>query len=205
MKFFGIGLSRTGTTSFHVAMALLGKSSIHYHQSSALRWIRGDFEPNTTDGFDVISDIPTCTFFKQLDATHPGSKFVLTTRTLDGWLSSMEEHYERSIERSADTFSRDLIRVAVYGIDCFHKARMTDVFKRHHDDVLSYFDGRPGDLMTFDVNEPDPWAQLCAFTQTERPSFNYPKLSTPQIGTLSVIRSGDLQRKMDTLRQLLGD
>jgi type IV secretory pathway VirB3-like protein len=38
-KIFGIGLSRTGTTSLHVALVLLGQASIHYPINIAMPWL----------------------------------------------------------------------------------------------------------------------------------------------------------------------
>ena len=43
MKIFGIGLSRTGTSSLHLALLTMGIPAIHYPRKMAQYWMRGIF------------------------------------------------------------------------------------------------------------------------------------------------------------------
>ena len=73
---WGIGLSRTGTTSFCEALRLLGyKNVVHNPEYAELKDLNGG------------SDLGVIVFYKYLDYKFPGSKFVLTLRDdLESWL-----------------------------------------------------------------------------------------------------------------------
>ncbi len=106
-KVFGIGLNKTGTSSLHQALEVLGYRSLHWGgeqtHDAVLRAIDEgepllsyvDPEP------DAICDVFTVTYYFFLaDAEYPGSKFILTLRDLDEWLDSRRRHVERN---QADT------------------------------------------------------------------------------------------------------
>ena len=83
-KIFGIGLSKTGTTSLHVALEILGYSSVHY----PVTW-------EEFDRYDAAHDITVASRFEELDKLYPGSRFILTLRDLNQWLRSCENHFDR--------------------------------------------------------------------------------------------------------------
>jgi hypothetical protein len=65
-KVFGIGLSKTGTTSLSAALAILGYRSKHFPKDE-------DFAR-----YDAFSDITVAMKFKTLDRFFPGSQFIYT-------------------------------------------------------------------------------------------------------------------------------
>ena len=81
---FGIGLSRTGTTSLHHAFEILGIRSAP--TSVALLF---DPDDEVLGLYEAFTDNPIPFLYQRLDARFPGSKFILTTRDLDDWLRSM--------------------------------------------------------------------------------------------------------------------
>jgi len=107
-RVFGIGLNKTGTSSFHAAMTLLGFESLHWggppirHTVEASlasgRPLLSDLDPR----YDAFSDIlALSTNFALLDAQYPGSRFVLTVRPVDSWIDSRRRHVETNIRRKA--------------------------------------------------------------------------------------------------------
>ena len=202
-KIFGIGLSRTGTTSLHCALALLGVPSIHYPAHAAWDWLHGRFHSDALVPFDACCDIPTPIYFRQLDRAYPGSKFILTTRAPDAWLDSVERHYATSPPSSPQTAFRDLLRVAVYGVINFHRGRFREVYETHHDAVKRYFAARPGDIIQFDVTSGDGWSHLCPFVGRPAPDVPFPKLRTPYMGAFEFVKRDELAQKQVLLRQFL--
>ena len=203
-KVFGIGLSRTGTTSLHVASLILGLSAVHYPREAASRWFRGDFSRETTDHFDVITDLPTPVYFQQLDTTHPGSRFILTIRSIDSWLESVEKFFAKSPPESAETLLRDFIRIACYGTTRFHRQRMMSVYMRHIELVQNYFRQRPSDLMIINISEEtNPWDRLCAFLEMPVPKMGFPHLRAPGIGQLTSVRHDEKESKRRLLMRVL--
>ena len=70
-RFFGIGLSRTGTTSLTQAFKILGYVFYHYPSEQQLF--------NLRDGQGAC-DIPVVRYYKKLDKMFPGTKFINTIR-----------------------------------------------------------------------------------------------------------------------------
>ncbi len=204
MKVFGVGLSRTGTNSLHAAAVLMGLSAYHNPLPLVSRWFSGDFSPATTEPFDMLSDQPMGLYFKQLDASHPGARFILTIRELEVWLDSIEAHYARSHPPSPGFRSRDLIRLATYGVTVFHRDTMRDAFERHLDDVLHHFRHRPSDLLVLDVTKSgDPWQALSNFLGLNRPEGPFPHVRQPHMGELNAVHPWELADKQAKMRRFL--
>jgi hypothetical protein len=173
-RVFGIGLSRTGTTSLHHAFELLGLRSAP--TSVALL---DDPHAPLLDQHDAFTDNPIPFMYRQLDERFPGSRFVLTTRPLQPWLESMEWLFGPGIER-LDRPTRRLARRVhrqLYGLRRFDAEALTEVYRRHHDDVGTWFARRPHDLLVMDLTDPtldDRWSPLCAFLGLPRPGRPFP-------------------------------
>ena len=98
-KVFGIGLSKTGTTSLHAALEILGYRAGTFRHMRDLgldHWFRGDFSPNYLKDLDAVTDLPVATWFRELDIRYPGSKFILTVRPRDSWLQSIKRQFENN-------------------------------------------------------------------------------------------------------------
>ena len=103
-RIFGIGLNKTGTSSFDKAMTILGFESLHdggaeIHE--AVKRVIDEGAPllsNLDQRFDVFSDIGLLSRrFRLLDSQYAGSRFVLTMRPFDQWLDSRKRHVQRNI------------------------------------------------------------------------------------------------------------
>ncbi|MDP9138748.1 MAG: hypothetical protein M3N38_11325 [Pseudomonadota bacterium] len=203
LKVFGIGLSRTGTTSLHAASVLMGLSAWHYPSQAAFRWFLGDFSAATTQPFAAITDLPTPLFFEELDKTHPRARFILTVRDVESWLDSFEAFLGRTRPSSPQTLRRDIIRIACYGTMAFHRERMAGVYLRHIDRVQTYFRHRASDLLVLDVKkEPRPWQKLGDFLSLPLPDLPFPHLRAPGIGPLRCVLPQELGQKRDAMIRL---
>jgi hypothetical protein len=101
-KVFGIGLSRTGTTSLTLALSQLGLRA--YHALPALvapagncasagdvgaNYSRFVLRGEWSDAFDALTDIHASVVFESLAERYPNALFVLTDRADDAWARSM--------------------------------------------------------------------------------------------------------------------
>ena len=119
-KIFGIGLSKTATTSLSAALNILGyrcfdfphfiminsSCKVYYrHKINKKLWFNffKDLTKNTDnrlilnteriEEFDAFTDTPVVRFYKQLDKLYPDSKFILTTREIENWLRSCRSFF----------------------------------------------------------------------------------------------------------------
>jgi hypothetical protein len=96
-KVFGIGLSRTGTTSLTVALNGVGFSSYHAlphlldWPPATLADPHGRPTPNQwwADAYDAHTDIQSSVVFKELAEMYPDAKFVYNRRPAAKWGKSM--------------------------------------------------------------------------------------------------------------------
>ena len=126
-KVFGIGLSKTGTTSLNDALNLLGIPSIHFpHDAQTFDELaRGEYRLSVLNEYQGVTDTPVAPFFAQLDKVWPNSKFILTTREKSSWLRSAEAHWRglmvgRRLKDPQFGAYIDFISAAVYGCIYFN-------------------------------------------------------------------------------------
>lgn len=181
-KIFGLGLSRTGTSSLNVALNMLGISTIHFpiDRTTYREMITGTYKLSILEKYDGITDITTVPIYPQLDHHYPGSKFILTTRDLQTWLKSIEKWFtnakrlKRLQRNNLNGAMRRFIRAATYGIYQFNEERMTYVYNQHVESVKSYFKDRPESLLIMDIVGGDGWGKLCPFLGLEPPDSPFP-------------------------------
>jgi hypothetical protein len=206
-KIFGLGLSRTGTTSLHAAAVLLGFSAVHYplcYRNLARHWLDGDFSPKHMAPFRCYSDLPTPTFFRELDRSHPGSKFVLTLRDPGSWADSVERQFARPLPPSPKNPLRYRIRALCYGNIGFDRSRFLDVYRRHEDAVRAHFAARPQALLVLDLaRDPDAWQGLAGFLGVAAPARAFPHLRVPDLGNLSWVTESELAIKGARMQTLV--
>jgi hypothetical protein len=173
VKIFCIGLNKTGTISLHEALEGLGLSSLHWggqpSRTAVERAIAEDVPMLTyLPEADAYSDIQRLSVsFDVLDEQYPGSKFVMTTRDLDGWIDSRRRHVERNIKNEA-TGEYDGTFLSI-DVDAW-----TALYERHHADVRAYFAGRPDDLLVFNIIGGEGYERLCPFLGLDLPAEPFP-------------------------------
>jgi len=183
---FGIGLSKTGTTSLYAALNELGYRAAtfrHLNKIGLSEWFRGNFEPDYLAGYSAATDLPIGTFYPQLDQRYPGSQFILTTRDSESWLRSARRQFSRNPDPPPG-FIRD-VRLVSYGISGFEPGRYLHVFETHGANVSRYFQHRPQDLLTLDIVSGEGWRELCTFLDKPLPSVPFPHIR-PGYGRIGV-------------------
>lgn len=176
-KIFGIGLSKTGTTSLFAALDELDFRTITFRHMVALGledWRSGAFRIDYLGAVDAATDLPIGTYFRELDQLYPGSKFILTERPLDPWLASIERQFTTSPE-PATAYRRD-VRMATYGVARFNRDRFARVHSDHAAGVRDYFKDRPDDLLIQNYFDGDGWDSLCTFLNRPVPDTPFPNV-----------------------------
>ena len=171
-RVFGVGLSRTGTTSLNAALVHLGYRARHFPSLSRLpgpiRIRRREYAR-----YDAFTDLPPAFLFRELDARFPGAKFVLTVRDEDAWLASCAR-FER-FQPNASIARRILrLREAVYGCGHYDEERFRATYRRHLEDVRAHFAKRPANLLELDVCAGAGFEALCRFLDRPLPSLPFP-------------------------------
>lgn len=173
-KIFGIGMQRTGTTSLAEATRLLGWSVCH-----------GDYGRfpgaiNMDDGiyktFNMFCDTPFFWLYEKLDYSFPGSRFVLTIRSEETWIKSVERLFEVN---KGFSFSSSIMlhHTLVYGVPHFDKSRILSAFRNHNNRVKAYFADRDSDFLCVDLTQNASWDQLCLFLNCPKPNSPFPHMN----------------------------
>lgn len=174
-KIFGIGLSKTGTTSLYAALHYLGyRSGTHRHMArlGMREWFQGDFTIDYLKDFDAVTDLPLAGFYQSIDQRYPDSKFILTVRPLNDWLRSCRNFFSTPPKHD---FSRQG-RLAVYGCEIFNEEKFSLAYERHLLDVADFFSDTPDKLLIFNVFAGDGWEKLCPFIGKKVPAYQFPKV-----------------------------
>lgn len=183
-RVWGIGMHKTGTTSLHTAMELLGFKSAHWIDA---HWSRSVWEQMTAAGrspvleqFYTACDLPMPLLYRQLDLGYPGSKFILTMRDEAKWLKSVENHWNPKVNPNRHwwdiaPFSHKMHNL-IYGRKTFDADTMLGAYRRHNADVRQYFRGRERDLLVFNVDDGDGFSKLCHFLNVPIPNAPFPHM-----------------------------
>ena len=179
-KVFGLGLSKTGTSSLTEALNLLGIPAAHYpHDELTYRELRaGHYRLSILEELQAASDITVAPFYAQLDTAFPGSKFILTVREKEAWLRSCETHWRLLMQwqENFPDFKRfhEFACAATYGAIEFSRERFSYVYDTHARNIRDYFRERPGDLLVMDICAGEGWEQLCPFLGLAAPPRPFP-------------------------------
>ncbi len=171
-KVFGIGLSRTGTSSLTFALRMLGFTAGHFP----------DDPIQLANEYDALTDITVARDYKKLDKLFPGSKFVLTIRDMDSWLKSVKSHFLRNPAETREKWVLD-VRKAIYDTEKYDQNLMKNAYLRHLEDVKNYFKDRKNDLLIMNICEGEGWEILCPFLSLEIPSEEFPRVNTTESNT----------------------
>jgi hypothetical protein len=172
-RIFGIGLNKTGTTTFDKALTILGFTTLHYggpEIHNAVQLAIDDGEPllsHIDPRYDAFSDIGLLSRrFRALDAQYSGSKFILTMRSLDIWIDSRRRHVQRNLERKAagaydGTFL--VVDEAKWRAEWESHIKRAREFFRHRDNFLEV-----------DLTLNPQWQTLCDFLGVPVPTQPFP-------------------------------
>jgi hypothetical protein len=177
-KIFGIGLSKTGTTSLNKALELLGYTS--WHDPRELLGFDEDMNLRLS-GFtmtqDALTDTTPARFFRELDSRYPNSKFILTTRDVESWLKSCKNFWKinfNSIEDRSTIALTDKLHIDLYNSAKFNKSKFKKGYMDHTQNVLAHFKDRKNNLLVLNISDGDGWDKLCPFLNKPIPSTPFP-------------------------------
>lgn len=171
MRIFGIGLTRTGTTSLRRAMKILGVD---------LEWIT-NVDKNANAAFIQDHMCIPLDRYKSLHKQYPNAKFILTTR------KNSEEWYQSICKRSLDMQKNPAIakqREVQYGYPMpqGHKDHFINIYNSHNDQVKKFFKigccgNRYADNFIEFKTGIDGWEKLCRFLNKPIPKVEYPSIN----------------------------
>ena len=172
-KIFVIGFNKTGTTSLHKALQLLGYKSIHYRDDQR-RNIKNIIDQNLKEGkqilhsldqYDAISDWhprDDWQLFADLDEQYPKSKFILLIRDLESWLKSRENHIKCAIANKG------------YSDWEINREMWTKDWHEHQTVIRKHFIMRQNDLLEMNIIAGDGWEKLAPYLGHEIPQVAFP-------------------------------
>jgi 3'(2'),5'-bisphosphate nucleotidase len=185
-KIFGIGLSKTGTTSLARALEILGYKTRDY--LGVTRYSSGDLSSIDLDEIetnDAFTDTPVPSFYRELDAHYPGAKFILTVRDMDGWLNSCKKQFTQKLAEKLNNASNQLF-IDLYGCAVFDEQNFRNGYAHFIRGVNEHFKDRPDDLLIMDVAAGDGWEELCAFLKTPIPDIPFPRANVTRIRWINI-------------------
>jgi len=199
MRVLGVGLGRTGTSTLHRALEILGLKSIHF-DTNRLNDILAGVTPNPDfrryDDIDAVTDIPSAYFFSELLEAYPESKAILTIRDINTWWKSISYHsnirtpiskkgfrcyasrvlglkqqLEMDREEKYDMF-RILMRNYVYGSIVASEFLYKKKYVEHNNHVIATVPAKR--LLIIDITAGDGWDKICPFLGMPMPSEIFP-------------------------------
>ena len=157
-KVFGIGLSRTGTTTLHNILLQLGYQSNHF-----VNELLPPTDWDVLNNYDAFIDTPVPFFFKRCYELCPGGKFILTTRDKQEWLSSMKWMFSQgkiiwSWDKTIQQYHQDF-----YGTKSFNRNILSEHWDQFHREVKLFFKDKSNALLEINLNKEINVKELCLF------------------------------------------
>lgn len=173
MKYFGVGLPRTGTKSLAAAFTMLGLRTQHVVL-------------NGYEDYDAFCDTPVWADYQKLDRMYPGSKFILTIRDADEWANSFEKNVQMNYNFLVTTGPSETMHprhnqdVRAYGSkfggNKYERNHFKKIFVNHNTDVIRYFAGT-SNLLVLNVADESAFQEFLAFMGRGIGSVRFPQLS----------------------------
>jgi hypothetical protein len=172
-RIFGIGLNKTGTSSFDQAMTILGFRSLHDGGPAVHDAVKAAIDSeapllsNLDPQFDAFSDIGLLSRrFRMLDGQYPGSHFVFTTRPFNEWIDSRRRHVERNVAmKESGSYHGTFL---VVDMD-----KWTREWDQHNERVHRYFENR-SDFLEIDLTRNPQWGPICTLLGVAEPETPFP-------------------------------
>ncbi|HMQ07304.1 MAG TPA: sulfotransferase [Saprospiraceae bacterium] len=187
-KIFGIGLSRTGTTSLTEALNILGYGAIHFKNPMTSQIIN-DMDYRF---FDAFTDSPVSYRFENLYSLFPNAKFIYTERSLEDWVYSSSRLYKPWGVKTTTEFKSWLdpnrkgkfVKVYHNYDPVYQKAYRSlyadfpdwkTAYLAFEERVQQFFAGKPHDiLLKMNICKQPEWDALCNFLGVDVPDVPFP-------------------------------
>ncbi len=179
IKVFGIGLSKTGTTTLAQCLKALGARHMSVRGDLMQHLLDRNFDPiwAVLDAHDSFEDWPYPLMYREIYARYGDqARFVLTVRqSADVWLDSLKAH-------SLTTHPTRHFRKVTYGYNFPHgyEGEHLAFYTRHNAGVHAFFaeNGATGQLIELCWEKGDGWAEFCGFLGARVPDIPFPAANT---------------------------
>lgn len=184
LSVIGAGFGRTGTDSMREALNLIGFGPCHHmfevigdpEQQRLWRALAHGAAPDwerLLSGYRSAVDWPSAYYWRELAAVYPDAKILLTTRSAESWLASMEKTIFRSLREDPDgaAIGTTLIAQATFGGRIDDPEHVIAVYERHIAEVQKTIP--PARLLTYRIG--DGWNSLCHFLGVPVPEAPFPR------------------------------
>lgn len=175
---FGIGLSKTGTTSLNHALEVLGYKAFHMPPITQTTENKINFAPPWWIWkYDALTDLSAAVLFRTLDAQFPNARFIYTTRDTEKWLASCQRHFSPELAAMRRVQGNDWMNTlcdAFYGSHLFDEPQYRRAYETHDAAVKKHFQGR-SDILEYDLTAGEGWAPLCEFLGHSVPDLAFPR------------------------------
>ncbi len=189
LSVIGAGFGRTGTESMKLALETLGLGPCHHMKEvladpSQMALWRAAARGEGVDwdaafaGYRSAVDWPAAYFWRQLSATYPDAKILLTVRSAESWYESMSKTILKVLESSTDPDSLGLrmIGEGVFGGRLGDRAHAIAVYERNNAEVQAAFPRQR--LLTHNLG--DGWQPLCRFLDKPIPEVPFPRTNSAE-------------------------
>lgn len=176
MLIFKIGFGKTGTTSLHKALQVLGLRSCHDNTSCDRATdlaVNLKFKHRIFKLFDAFTDGEgAARRFKLLyDSVPETTKFILTTRDVERWIDSKIVSILRHRVRTPG---------AAHSMD-INTEQLRKEFLWHENDVKEFFADKPDRLLVFNCCDGGHgYPELCKFLGRPVPTEQFPMANVSQ-------------------------
>jgi tetratricopeptide (TPR) repeat protein len=181
-KVFGIGLSRTATTSLATALETLGYATAHW-SNPLTDQILDDADLHL---FDAFADTPVCVAFEKHYFQFPNSRFIYTRRDPQQWERSWLEYFQRrwgcadfrsALERitAGESFEYGRRFIDIHMTLYFNHDSYAEAYRAYEHRVRAFFADKPPErFLILDICAGEGWEKLCDFLGHERPATPFP-------------------------------
>ena len=186
-KVFCLGLHKTGTTSFKLALESVGYRVADWFGVTDLdikdRAVESAIERMAD--YDAAQDDPWYLLYRELDAAFPGSRFVLLTREKEAWFKSCCSYFGGT--------GMNYVREWFYGKgkgtpDASLKGHWIRRHEEHEEAIRNYFSERPDDLLELAICHGEGWEKLGPFLGLEGSTIVFPRANTSQATKFGKLR-----------------
>ena len=193
-KVFGIGLTRTATTSLNDALRALGYNAIHFTNPYSRELI----EDRDLHLFDGFTDTPIAWRFEALYERYPQAAFIYTTRPLAQWTAGLLRHlhwyhdapsfadFRRQLDEAEEYPHGEALRQIyqnLYGPYATPKAAYQAHERRVHEFFAANSEAR---FLELNIFAADGWDKLAGFLGRAAPETAFPHQNLAAVKSISV-------------------
>lgn len=192
VKVFGLGFSKTATTSLELALQILdynvckGHWNANYYYYMLALYIHRDYDElfKLINYWDAFADAPWggSDLYRELYQRLPEAKYILTIRDSEAWYRSFEKFitmFDSNLETAFDSlYNHQMFGTAYYFRHVFgiqqlanQRQKIIEHYDSYNQKVIEFFTKNQADFLTIDITKENHWDTLCSFLKVESPEL----------------------------------